>query len=131
MKKIKGLLVTIGEKPAVVEFENTYKNLCEFVKGRLEAVYLDRDTCLFCNEEGKILGLEGNRSLSNGDIIAGNFIIVGDNGEGENISLTDGQIKKYADRFEHVEQYICVKNKWLEEVYEEENDNDLEDEYEI
>lgn len=127
MGKIKGLVVNVGKKPIVVEFENTYKNLCGFVEGRLETVYLEGDGCLFCNEEGKLLGLEGNRSLSNGDVIAGNFIIVGDNGEGENISLTDDQIKKYNDRFEQVERYECVKNKGLEDAYEE----DYEDESEI
>jgi hypothetical protein len=115
MNKIKGLLVNIGEKPVAVEFENTYKNLCRFVEGRLEAVYLDRNICLFCNEEGKLLGLDGNRNLSNGDVIAGNFIIVGDNGEGENISLTDNQIEKYSERFEHIERYICVNNMNLDD----------------
>ncbi len=130
MKKIKGLLVNVGEKPVVVEFEDTYENLYNFVEGRLEAVYLDNDVCLFCNEEGKLLGLEGNRALSNNDIIAGNFIIVGDNGEGENISLTDEQLKKYNNRFEHVEHYICIKNKWLEDKYEDSNEEDYNNETE-
>jgi len=118
MKKIKGLFVEVGKKPVVIEFEDTYKNLCDFVKGRLEAVYLDNDTCLYCNEEGKIFGLDGNRSLDNGDVIAGNFIIVGDNGEGENVSLTTAQVEKYNERFERVEQYICVKNMQYEGEYE-------------
>lgn len=125
MEKIKGLLVNVGRKPVVVEFENTYKTLCGFVEGRLEAVYLDNDTCLFCNEEGKTFGLDGNRSLDYGDIIAGNFIIVGDNGEGENTSLTDAQIEKYNDRFEKIEQYICVKNMQYEGEYDETYEDEI------
>ena len=118
MNKIKGLLVKVKEKPVVVEFENNYKNLCNFVEGRLEAVYLDRGICLFCNEEGKIKGLNGNRMLENGDIIAGNFIIVGDNGEGENISLTEEQIEKYRKRFNEIEYFIRIENMDLEGDYE-------------
>jgi hypothetical protein len=118
MNKIKGLFVKVKEKPVVVEFENTYKNLCEFVEGRLEAVYLDRNTCIYCNEEGKIFGLDGNRALDNGDVIAGNFIIVGDNEEGENISLTEEQIEKCSKRFEKIECYICIKNEDIEDAFE-------------
>lgn len=118
MNKIKGLLVKVGEKPKLIEFENDYKNLSEIVEGRIEAVYLDKETLIYCNEEGKIYGLDGNRILDNGDVIAGNFIIIGDNQEGENISLTDNQIEKYSKRFEEIEKYICVENTNLEEDYE-------------
>ncbi len=118
MDKIKGLLIKVKEKPVVVEFENNYKNLCNFVEGRLEAVYLDKGICLFCNEEGKLMRLDGNRALDNGDVIAGNFIIVGDNGKGESISLTENQIEKYSKRFEEIEYYTCIENIDLEDAYE-------------
>ena len=43
-------------------------------------------------------GLALNRDIGH-DIIAGNFIIVGDNDTGEDRSLTDDQIKKYQQIF--------------------------------
>ena len=45
-----------------------------------------------CNEEGKINGMEGNRLVGK-EIICGDFLVVGDNGMGESISLTPAQIK--------------------------------------
>lgn len=53
---------------------------------------------LICNDEGKIFRLPFNREIDY-DVICGNFIIVGDNGSGEDLSLTDEQINKYKERF--------------------------------
>ncbi|WDV44058.1 DUF3846 domain-containing protein [Clostridiaceae bacterium M8S5] len=106
--KIRGIHVRVGEKPEVIEFENTYQEYRRLVDGNIEMVFLDKSTVMFCNEEGKLIGLDGNRMLENGDIIAGDFVIVGDNGGEESISLTDEQIDKYMDRFEEIERYIVV-----------------------
>lgn len=104
--KIKGIHVRVGEKPEVIEFEETYQNLRALVQGDIQLVFLDNNTAMFCNEVGKLIGLEGNRELDNGDVIAGNFIIVGDDGGEESISLTDEQIDKYMKRFDKIEYYV-------------------------
>lgn len=119
--KIKGIHVRVGEKPEVMEFDNSYQEFRKLVNGNIELVMLDRNTAMFCNEEGKLLGLGGNRRLDNGDIIAGNFVIVGDDGGEESVSLTDEQIDKYTKRFEEIERYIVVAN------LENEDDLDTED----
>ena len=59
----------------------------------------DENVALICNEEGKCIGLPLNRDIGH-DIIAGNFILVGDDGCGEDLSLTDEQIEKYKKRFD-------------------------------
>ena len=54
--------------------------------------------CIICNEEGKLLGLEGNRRLG-GDIIAGVFYVVGEDKRGNFTSLTQAQMEYYTKRF--------------------------------
>ncbi len=109
MKKIRGIHVRVGEKPEVIEFENKYQELRRLVGGNIELVPLDKNTIMFCNGEGKLIGLDGNRKLDNGDIIAGNFIILGDDGGEKSISLTDEQVEKYMKRFDTIEYYICMQ----------------------
>ena len=46
---------------------------------------------LYFNEEGKLLGLQGNRRLGN-DILVGTFYVAGDNKRGNLCSLTEKQI---------------------------------------
>lgn len=118
--KIKGIHVRVGEKPEVIEFDNSYQEFRKLVGGNIELVMLDRNTAMFCNEEGKLIGLEGNRKLDNGDIIAGDFVIVGDDGGEESVSLTDEQIGKYTKRFEEIERYRVVSN------FDTEDDFDME-----
>lgn len=87
-------------KPAYeAEIENSLDGEQRAVKGYIELVYNNDDTILVCNEEGKLIGMEGNRRLDNGvSIIAGPFFIVGDDGE-DFRSLTDEETKKYLERF--------------------------------
>lgn len=48
-------------------------------------------TLLVCNEESKLMGMDGNRRL-NGDVIAGPFFVVGTDGENFR-SLTDAEVE--------------------------------------
>ena len=59
---------------------------------------LDRKTLLICNEEGKLQGMQGNRRLENGSVIAGPFLIVRDGGS-DFASLTDHQTELYMNKF--------------------------------
>ena len=73
-------------------------------QGLIEVVGLDGGVCIICNEEGKLLGLEGNRRLG-GDIIAGVFYIVGEDTCGNFISHTAEQMKHYSKRFWKPERF--------------------------
>ena len=101
-EKIKCLLVEPYKLPKEIEIDNTLEAKQEIVGGWIECVYLpnDNSVVLICNEEGKINGMKLNRDIGH-DIIAGPFLIVGDDYEnGDFKSLTDNQILKYKMRFD-------------------------------
>ena len=63
------LKVEPGKAPEEVTIPNTLEAMQQMVGGLIEIVYLD-GVCLVCNEEGKLMGLEGNRRVGR-DIISG------------------------------------------------------------
>lgn len=73
------------------------------VGGLIELVNMGNRCFLVCNDEGKLMGMEGNRRLGNGSVIAGPFFIVGDSGE-DFCSLTDAQVNHYLQQFSQPEQ---------------------------
>lgn len=109
-KEIKVLMVAPGEHPQVVMLENDLDALqkavsigCDY-QGLIEVVGLDDGVCIICNEEGKLLGLVGNRRLG-GDIIAGVFYVVGEDKCGNFVSLTEAQMEQYSKRFWEPERF--------------------------
>ena len=91
-------------KPAMeAELGPDLKYLQKAVGGLIECVYNGDGTILVCNDEGKLIGMEGNRRLSNGSVIAGPFFVVGDGGENFR-SLTDRETQRYLQRFAEPEQ---------------------------
>ena len=98
------LIVEPEKPPYVFTIDNSLKGLQAVVDGSIEYVQLDENTSFICNEEGKLLCLKGNRNI-NGDIVAGTFLICGDDGCGNSISLTDEQIALYSERFAEPEHY--------------------------
>lgn len=116
-RKLKCLIVEPNELPKEIEIDNTLKAKQDLVGGSIEYVSREHypDVILICNEEGKLIGLPYNRYIGQ-DIIAGPFIIVGDDPEiGEDRSLTDEQIKKYQKVFD--EKSISDTNIKLTEIY--------------
>ena len=102
------VLVIEPEKvPELKTIENSLNSLQNIVGGFIECVTLDENTILYCNDEGKLEGLQGNRRLGN-DIIAGTFLICGIDEDGGEISLTDEQIQTWSNRFAEPEQYDTV-----------------------
>lgn len=95
---IRVLKIEPGRPPEEVMMANTLEALQGAVGGLIEVVTLDSDVCLICNDEGKLIGLPGNRRLR-GDIIAGTFVIVGDDGDGGLCSLSDDAVCKYTEQF--------------------------------
>lgn len=124
------LVVEPHKQPFEVEIENNLKSMQNIVGGYIEFYGISHDMTIVCNEEGKLLGLEGNRRVGN-EIIAGTFFIVGQNEDLDSISLTDEQIKSCKARFQNpeeiddseVEQSISIKFVSM--------DNFEDDEYEI
>ena len=92
------LYVEPGKIPYETEIPNTLEGEQQAVQGLIDLVYLDRGAILVCNDEGKLIGMDGNRVLDNGTIIAGPFFITGDGGE-DFCSLTDEQAVHFMQRF--------------------------------
>lgn len=89
-----------GKLPYEAEIEDTLEAKQKAVGGLIEAVYnADGDTCIVCNDEGKLIGMQGNRRIGDGSsIIAGPFFVCGLSAESFR-SLTDEEVVKYMDRF--------------------------------
>lgn len=94
---IQVLKVEPGHVPELVSMPNTLEAFQAAVGGYIEAVGLDANAVLLCNEEGKIMGLPANWQLC-GDTIAGTFLIVGAE-DGAFCSLTDADAAHYAEQF--------------------------------
>jgi len=121
------LIVEPNELPYEKEIPNTLEAKQEIVGGYIECTSLldDDSVSIICNEEGKINGLPLNRYIGH-DIIAGTFIIAGDDYEnGEFKSLTDEQIKKYKERFGK-ESFAETENKIAEILLKKNMKDDLD-----
>ena len=110
-KEIKVLMVEPGKHPKVVTLKDNLDSLQKAVsigaeyQGLIEFVSLGNDDCIMCNEEGKLIGLEGNRRLGC-DILVGVFYVMSENDEGELLSLTEEKIQYYSQLF------------WVPEVFD-------------
>lgn len=109
------LIIEPQKSPYEAEIIKDLDSMQKIVEGLIQAVDLDENTSLVCNEEGKLIELEGNRRVGR-DIIAGTFFLCGFNEEGEFTSLNDEQIKKYSERFKEPEQYGFYDVKEVETI---------------
>ena len=103
-KEIKVLMVEPGKHPKVTMLEDDLDALQKAVsigadyQGLIEIISIGNSDCILCNEEGKLIGLEGNRRLGN-DIIVGVFYIMSEDEEGNLVSLSEEKIRYYTERF--------------------------------
>ena len=103
-KEIKVLMVEPGKHPRVTTLGTELDDLQKAVsigadyQGLIEIINIGNGDCLLCNEEGKLINLEGNRRLGS-DIIVGVFYITGADDEGNLVSLSEEKIKHYTERF--------------------------------
>ena len=107
-KEIKVVMVEPNKHPTITTLKTNLKNLQEAVGGLIEIIDIEDDVCILCNEEGKLIGLEGNRKLGD-DILVGTFYVCGSNDESELISLTDTQIDKYRNIFWEPQTFTQVE----------------------
>lgn len=103
-KEITVLMVEPGKHPKVTTLKDDLDSLQKAVsigadyQGLIEFVGLGNGDCIMCNEEGKLIGLDGNRCLGD-DILVGVFYIMSENEDGELLSLTEAKIKRYTELF--------------------------------
>lgn len=82
--------------PVVDTIETDLRSLQSAVGGMIDIIGIpgDNNACILLNDEGKLIGLEGNRYFCN-DIIVGVFYICGINENGDLCSLTREQVRKF------------------------------------
>ena len=103
-KEITVLMVEPGKHPKVTILKDDLVSLQKAVsigadyQGLIEFVSLGNGDCIMCNEEGKLIDLDGNRRLGD-DILVGVFYIMSENEDGELISLSEKKIKRYTELF--------------------------------
>ena len=104
------LMVEPGKHPKVTTLKDDLDSLQKAVsigsdyQGLIEFVSLGNGDCIMCNEEGKLIGLDGNRRLGN-DILVGVFYVMSENEDGELLSLSERKIKRYSDLFWEPEKF--------------------------
>lgn len=94
----------------IAEIDHTLEAMQELVGGYIEAIPLDDEVCIVCNEEGKLMGLQPNRGLYHdgelADILHGTFFICAAPWDKDDFaSLTDEQAEYYAAMFKHPEVF--------------------------
>ena len=103
-KTITVLKVEPMKAPSVVTLKNDLDSLQKAVsegcahRGLIEIITIGNGVVILCNEEGKLLGLPGNRRFGD-DILVGTFYVVGDNKRGNLCSLTEKQITLWNEVF--------------------------------
>lgn len=89
--------------PYISEIEHKLESEQKAVGGLIEIIGNDDGTLIVCNDESKLIGMEGNRYLDDGhSIIAGPFFVCGAT-EDDFRGLTDEEVVKYMDRFKEPE----------------------------
>ena len=93
------LYVEPGKAPYEAEIGNDLRSMQRAVgNGLIEPIFMDDGCVLVGNEESMLRGMQGNRHLDGGGIIAGPFFICGDAGE-DFRSLTDEEVNKYMKKY--------------------------------
>lgn len=103
---IRVLIIEPHRIPYESEIENTLEGQQGAVEGLIQYIYNGDGTIIVANDDGKLIGMEGNRRIQ-GDVLVGPVFIAGDTGE-DLCSLTDEQMAHYMERFFEPEE-ISVK----------------------
>ena len=115
-KVIEGLIIEPNQFPRKLRIENELTAFQKAVKGYIECIDLPNGATLICNEEGKINGEPLNRILydeynEKTDVIAGTFLAVGFNDNGEFTSLTLEQAEDIKRQFFCPDMFFKVNNE--------------------
>ena len=138
-EKLTVLVVEPMKEPYVKEIAPSLHALQAEVGGDIAASYpFDDPVGLVLNDEGKLIGLELNRSLRDEhgeiyDIVAGTFLVVGLGAESF-ASLPPDMIQKYTEQFKRPELFASINGQIVSVPVEPENplrtaEMTLEDDY--
>ena len=138
-EKLTVLVVEPMKEPYVKEIDPGLRALQAEVGGDIAASYpFDDPVGLVLNDEGKLIGLDLNRSLRDEhgeiyDIVAGTFLVVG-LGPESFASLPPDMIQKYAEQFKRPELFASANGQIVSVPVEPENplrtaEMTLEDDY--
>lgn len=138
-EKMTVLVVEPMKEPYVKEIDSGLHALQAEVGGDIAASYpFDDPVGLVLNDEGKLIGLELNRSLRDEhgeiyDIVAGTFLVVG-LGPESFASLSPDMIQKYTEQFKRPELFASINGQIVSVPVEPENplrtaEMTLEDDY--
>jgi hypothetical protein len=100
------------KQPCVREVETLdLETMQSMVGGPIELVRIDEGVDLYCNENGRLVGLPMNREVRTDDgrrydFLGDFFIVGGDDETGENVGLTDEQIAKWLPRMKDAP--VCI-----------------------
>ena len=103
-KEIRVLKVSPHEYPTEYILKNTLEAMQEAVGGCIDIIGLDYHTCILLNDEGKLIGLEGNRRIGD-DIVVGDFFVCGTDKEGNLTSLSNKDLELYSNIFYEPEEF--------------------------
>jgi hypothetical protein len=106
MENIRAMVVKADSEALTVteHFEHSLENLQKAVGGYIEAVRITDSIVMWVNEEGKLNDLAPNFNL-NGvgdmllDVVVGDVVITGCNGEGDTLSLSYDNVEELKKRF--------------------------------
>lgn len=138
-EKLTVLAVELMKEPYVKEIDPGLHSLQAEVGGGIAVSYpFDDPVGLVLNDEGKLIGLDLNRSLRDEhgeifDIVAGTFLVVGLS-EDSFTSLTPEMVQKYTEHFKRPELFASIDGKIVSVPVEPENplrtaEMTLEDDY--
>lgn len=120
--RIPVLLVDQLEEPYFTSVRSNLHEYQRIVKGNIEIVSCPdlKGIDIICNEEGKVMSLPLNRSLTDNhevyDIVAGTMILATNNSDGETIGLTEDQICAGYDYFKLPQIFVLSDEEGEVEV---------------
>lgn len=81
----------VGARPEVIELENKYEAIRDYIGGFITAVGVTEQVALYCHDEGLLEGLPVNLMYM-GMPIVGDVLFIAVDEEGESRSLTDKEV---------------------------------------
>lgn len=111
---IRVVIVSPLSAPVVAEVEHTLEVMQKLVGGYVECVSIlgdpvfGRGIDIWCNEEGKLIGLPQNRLFPNGqDCLCGTFFVAAHE-DGETVGLTEDEVTQVVAELERWPMLIDV-----------------------
>lgn len=88
----------VGARPEVIELENKYEAIRDYIGGIITAVGITEQVAMYCHDEGLLEGLPLNLVCMDMPIV-GDVLFIAMDDEGENRSLTDKEIELIMNAF--------------------------------